>query len=86
MIEIVHILKEHLPKFSSRLPSRVAPNVLVKLAALFNSRLKLISPDLGRRRMIKNTKAKELLGWSARPAKEAIVSAADSLLWYDIVG
>ena len=37
MIEIVHILKEHLPKFSSRLPSRVAPNVLIKFAAFFNS-------------------------------------------------
>ena len=86
MIEIAHILKKHLPKFSSRLPSRVAPNVLVKFAALFNSRLKSIAPDLGRRRMIKNTKAKELLGWSTRPAKEAIESAADSLLWYDIVG
>jgi len=36
--------------------------------------------------MIKNRKAKELLGWSANPAKEVIQSGADSLLWYDIVG
>ena len=80
MIEIAHISKEHLPKFSSHIPPRGAPNVLVKFAALFNSSLRSIAPDLGRLRMIKNRNAKELLGWGARPAKEAIESPADSLL------
>ena len=80
MIEIAHISKEDLPKFSSRIPPRAALNVLVKFAALFNSSLRSIAPDLGCRRMIKNRNAKELLGWSARPAKEAIESPADSLL------
>ena len=80
MIKIAHVSKEHLPKFSSHIPLREAPNVLVKFAALFNSSLRSIAPDLGRRSMIKNRNAKELLGWGARPAKEAIEFPADSLL------
>jgi dihydroflavonol-4-reductase len=39
----------------------------------------LTLPYLGRKRSIKNTKAKEILGWDPRPAEESILDIANQM-------
>ena len=79
-------IKRELAKVLFALTLESSSESPLKLCGFFNLRLRSIAPGLGRHRMIKNRKAKELLVWSANPAKEVIQSRADSLLWYDIVG
>ena len=83
--DCLHI-KRALAKVLSALTLESSSESPLKVCGFFHSRLRSIASDLGRSRMIKNRKAKELLVWSANPAKEEIQSRADSLLWYDIVG
>jgi dihydroflavonol-4-reductase len=55
------------------------PVWLAKILANFNKDLKLTLPYLGRKRSIKNTKAKEILGWNPRPAEESILNIANQM-------
>ena len=55
------------------------PVWLAKILANFNKELKLTLPYLGRTRSIKNTKAKEILGWNPRPAEESIIDIANQM-------
>ena len=52
---------------------------LTKILANFNKELKLTLPYLGRKRSIKSTKAKEILGWNPRPAEESILNIANQM-------
>ena len=55
------------------------PVWLAKILANFNKELKLTLPYLGRKRSIKNTKAREKLGWNPRPAEESILDIANQM-------
>ena len=55
------------------------PVWLAKILANFNKELKLTVPYLGRKRSIKSTKAKEILGWNPRPAEESILNIANQM-------
>ena len=60
-------------------PTMGIPVWLAKILAKFNKELKLTLPYLGRKRSIKNTKAKEILGWNPRPAEESIIDIANQM-------
>lgn len=60
-------------------PTFAVPVWLAKILANFNKELKLTLPYLGRKRSIKSTKAKEILGWNPRPAEESILNIANQM-------
>ena len=60
-------------------PTIGIPVWLAKILANFNKELKLTLPYLGRKRSIKNTKAKEMLGWNPRPAEDSIIDIANQM-------
>ena len=69
----------------SRLGSRAAqvttgpaPSLMVRLAGLFSSDARQITPLLGAKHQFSSAKAEKLLGW--RPASESIVDCAESLI------
>ena len=63
----------------SKAPTFGVPVWLAKILANFNKELKLTLPYLGRKRSIKNTKAKQVLGWNPRPAEESIIDIANQM-------
>jgi len=63
----------------NKAPTFGVPVWLAKILANFNKELKLTLPYLGRKRSIKNTKAKEILGWNPRPAEESIIDIANQM-------
>jgi dihydroflavonol-4-reductase len=63
----------------NKAPTIGIPVWLAKILANFNKELKLTLPYLGRKRSIKNTKAKEILGWNPRPAEESIIDIANQM-------
>jgi nucleoside-diphosphate-sugar epimerase len=80
MLDIAKILKARMGASAKRVPTRQLPNWLVRLAALRDPAIKLILPELGKRKNATNEKARRLLGWTPRSNEEAIVATAESLV------
>jgi hypothetical protein len=53
---------------------------MIRLAALRDPAIKLILPELGKKKNATNEKARRLLGWAPRSNEEAIVATAESLV------
>ena len=83
MKEQTDYLRETFPEFKNKIPYRQAPNWLLKLFAFVRPPLKMIAPELGKNRRLDSSRARQLLGWKPRPAREAIKAAAESLIKFD---
>ncbi len=80
MAGIAKVLKRHMGAAAKRVPTRELPNWVVRLAALRDPAVKVISPELGKKKNGSNEKARRLLGWTPRSSEEAVVATAESLL------
>ena len=80
MLDIAKILKARMGATAKRVPTRQLPNWLVRLAALRDPAIKLILPELGKKKNATNEKARRLLGWAPRSNEESIVATAESLV------
>ena len=61
-------------------PTRELPNWLLHLAALRDSAIKLILPELGKVKNATGEKARRLLGWTPRSNEDSLVATAESLV------
>jgi nucleoside-diphosphate-sugar epimerase len=80
MLDIAKILKARMGASAKRVPTRQLPNWMVRLAALRDPAIKLILPELGKRKNGTNEKARRVLGWMPRSNEEALVATAESLV------
>jgi dihydroflavonol-4-reductase len=83
--DIATVLKRELGDDARRMPTRGVPDVVVRLAALFNPLAGAVVSELGAVRHQDASHAKAVLGWVPRPVDESIVDAARSLLALGIV-
>jgi dihydroflavonol-4-reductase len=81
--DIASLLHNHFGAAASKAPRRVAPDWLFRLIALADANMKPMVPDLGERRTFSSRKAEERLGWHPRPARDAVIATAESLLARD---
>ncbi|KFF25889.1 SDR family oxidoreductase [Chryseobacterium vrystaatense] len=84
-LDTASILRENLGGKAAKVPTKEIPNWLIRLLAIFNPKLKMITPLLGSVKHASNEKAKKLLGWKPRSNKEAILATANSLIDLKIV-
>ena len=80
MLEIAQMLKRRMGAAAKRVPTRQLPNWLVRLAALRDPAVKVILPELGKRKNATNEKARRVLGWAPRSNEESVVATAESLV------
>jgi dihydroflavonol-4-reductase len=80
MSDIAKILKARMGAAAKRVPTREIPNWSVRLFAQFNPDAKQILPELGKKKNATSIKAQRVLGWLPRPADQAIVATAESLI------
>jgi nucleoside-diphosphate-sugar epimerase len=80
LLEIATILKNRMGAAARRVPGRQLPDWLVRLAALRDPAVKMIVPELGKRKNATSEKARRLLGWEPRSIEEATVATAESLV------
>jgi nucleoside-diphosphate-sugar epimerase len=80
IVEIAKILRDRLGDAARRVPTREIPDFLVRLAALRDPSVKLILPELGKKKTATSAKAQSVLGWSPRPAADALAATGESLL------
>ena len=78
--EIAHILRERFGARAAKVPTQALPDFVVRLLAYVSADLRFIAPNLGKRTDFTSAKAVRTLGWHARPAIDAIVDAAESLI------
>ena len=85
MREIATVLKQRLGDAARRVPTRELPDWLVRVVALFDKSAGQIVPELGKHKTATNEKARRVLGWSPRPAADALVATAESLVHLGLV-
>jgi len=85
MKEMADLLRERMPDQAKRVPTRILPNLLIRLYALIDQGAAMIKNDLGKRPRITNQKAKDLLNWNPRSNEEAFLATAESLIALGLV-
>jgi dihydroflavonol-4-reductase len=65
---------------AARVSTKVAPNWLLQLMAVFNSQVRQLIPDLGKIRRPDSEKAKRMFDWVPRSNEEAILATGESLV------
>jgi dihydroflavonol-4-reductase len=78
--DLATLLRARLGDAASKVPTRRVPDVLVRLAALFNRELRAAVPRLGQKRDFTSAKAQAMLGWRPRPLEETVLDCARSLI------
>lgn len=77
--EVAAILRRRLGDAARRVPTRELPDWLLKLVAVFDKSVGQVVPELGKRKDATSAKAQRVLGWTPRPAEDALVATAESL-------
>jgi nucleoside-diphosphate-sugar epimerase len=80
MADIGKVLRAELGTKAAKVPTRPLPDFVLKLIALFDRTLRVVTPSLGRKHAFSSDKAKRMLGWAPRPATTSIVECAESLI------
>jgi nucleoside-diphosphate-sugar epimerase len=81
MRDMAHVLHDGLGPSGRQVSTRQVPDAVVRLAARFRDpSLREITPALGRRNRHTTGKARRVLGWQPRPARDTILDCARSLL------
>ncbi len=80
MREVAEVLKAGLGPQAKRVPTRGLPDWLLKLLANFDATVKMVVPELGRRREASAAHALERLGWKTRDEAQTILDCANSLI------
>ena len=83
--EVAALLRERLGDCASKVPTWRLPDIVVRGVAIVDRRLSVVVGNLSRRRDYSSAKAGKLLDWRARPAREAILDCARSLIEHKLV-
>jgi dihydroflavonol-4-reductase len=78
--DIAQILRAGLPSGADKVPERRMPDFVVRLLSHFNPQLAMVRHELGRKRLVNSSKAREVLGWQTRDVEQTILDTASSLL------
>lgn len=78
--EVAAILRQRLGDAAKKVPTRVAPNVLMRALALVDGSIRSVVGDLGKRGWYSSEKARSSLGWTTRPVEDSIEDCARSLI------
>ncbi len=85
MKEIAAILKAGLGQQARKVPSRVLPNWVVRIAALFDPVIRQVLGELGNERDADTSHARKALGWTSRPEEETILDTARDMIRLGVV-
>jgi dihydroflavonol-4-reductase len=78
--DVAAVIRERLGGAAPKVPTRVAPNLLVRAMSLVDGGIRPYVSDLGRRQWMSSDKARRTLGWAPRPIADSIEDTARALL------
>jgi nucleoside-diphosphate-sugar epimerase len=85
ILDIAKVLRHRMGASAGKVPRFQLPDWLVRIAAIRNSAVKQILPELGKIKNSTNEKARRVLGWTPRSNEESIAAAAESLLRFGLL-
>ncbi|WP_404366194.1 SDR family oxidoreductase [Sphingomonas sp. MMS24-J45] len=85
MADVAAVLRERLGAEARKVPTRKLPDLLLRLVSVFDPAVRMVTGELGKRRITPSDHAREMLGWVPRPAADTIVDTARSLIDQRIV-
>lgn len=80
LAEIGAVLRERLPQYAKKVPTRRMPNWVMRIVSLFDPVVRSMIGELGKTRHAEPTHAIERLGWAPRPVAESVVDTAESMV------
>jgi nucleoside-diphosphate-sugar epimerase len=80
MTDLAHLLRDKLGARAAKAPTRILPDFVLRLIALFDPALKSVSANLGQKHEFSSAKAQSVLGWRPRPVESTVVECAESLI------
>jgi len=86
LLQVAEILKGRMGRWADKVPTRELPNLLVRVAGIWNRGARQVRPELGRVKHVTSEKARSLLGWQPRTSEEAVTSTAESLIRFGLLG
>ena len=86
ILDIAKVLRQRMGASAGKVPRFQLPDWLVRIAAIRNSAVKQILPELGKIKNSTNEKARRVLGWTPRSNEACIVACAESLVRLGISG
>jgi dihydroflavonol-4-reductase len=75
LADVAAILRDELGEQASKIPSRQAPDAILRLVSLFDPSVRSIIGELGQRTDYSTDKAMTVLGWTERPVRESVRTA-----------
>lgn len=85
LLQLAGFLAEAFPDRRRRLPRHRLPSVVVRLGAQFSPGAAMLADDLGRSKAVDTAPARDVLGLSFIPARDAVVALGESLLRHGCV-
>lgn len=83
--EIAELLRTKRPEYATKIPTRIVPNWLIKMASLFNDRAKEGKMFIEMNRNVSNQKAKDILKWQPRFNNQTIIlNSTDSMIYHKL--
>jgi nucleoside-diphosphate-sugar epimerase len=86
MKDVGEILRERLGSAAGKVPTRVAPNLLIRAMSLFDPSVRSIVGDLGESATYSAEKAKSTLGWAPRAIEDSIADTGQSVVAHGVAG
>jgi len=80
MADMARILRDRFGPTATKVPTRRLPDLIVRLAALFQEEARFMAPMLGKRREFDASKAANLLHWYPRSSSDSVIACAESLI------
>ena len=78
--DVAGILRERLGEAARKVPTRVAPDLLLRVMAVFDSSVRPVLGDLGKRSWYSSEKARTTLGWTTRSVEDSIEDTGRTLV------
>ena len=84
--EIALLLKNKMPEVSKKISTKILPDWVIYVAALFNKQAKQAAPLLKVSRKTSSAKARKVLGWTPiANNEEAIFASVESMIRFGII-
>ena len=80
MAEVAAVLRERLGDDARKVPTRTAPDLLIRAMGIFDRSVRSVVGDLGRQSWFSSEKARSTLGWTTLPVEDSITDCGRSLL------
>lgn len=83
--EIAEVLAAKYNDQGYRVPTKIMPNFVVKIAALFDPTLRLVAGRLDRKAEVSNKLITEVLGWKPHSIPEMTIAMAESMIEFGVI-